>query len=101
MPVVECACVQVRVSLCACVRVRASRGRKKNNETSICVHICAYVCRMCLSALFKYVAFRNFVLIKESFVGSEYASAYERMCSSVMLVYVTGFGTWAKSIYRC
>lgn len=48
---------------------------------------------------FEYVAFRNFVSTKESFVGSEYASVYERMCSSVMLVYVTGFGKWAKSIY--
>lgn len=95
----------MRTSACefVCVRARESEQgeKKKKTETSICVHICAYVCRMCLSALFKYVAFRNFVLIKESFVGSEYASAYERMCSSVMLVYVTGFGTWAKSIYRC
>lgn len=78
----------MRVYRCARVgvHVRASERKKKN----VCVHVCAYVCRMCLSALFKYVAFRNFVLIKESFVGSEYASAYERMCSSVMLVYVTG-----------
>lgn len=45
---------------------------------------------MCLSALFEYVAFRNFVPVKESFVGSEYASAYERMCSSVMLVHFAG-----------
>lgn len=47
--------------------------------------VCAYVRRMCLSALFEYVAFRHFVPVRELFVGSEYASAYERMCSSVML----------------
>lgn len=67
----------------------------------MCAHVlCAYVCRMCLSALFEYVAFRNFVPVKESFVGSEYASAYERMCSSVMLAHLTG--VWeerTKSIY--
>lgn len=38
----------------------------------------------------EYVAFRDFVSIKKLFVGSEYASVYERMCSSVMLVYVPG-----------
>lgn len=81
-------------SVCKCVWVRA-REKKKH----MCAHLCAYVCRMCSSALFEYVAFRNFVPVKESFVGSEYASVYERMCSSVMLVYVTGFGKRAKSIY--
>lgn len=44
----------------------------------------AYVSRMCLSALFsKYVAFRQLVPVRESFVGSEYASVRERMCASV------------------
>lgn len=36
------------------------------------------------------MAFRDFVSIKELFVGSEYASVYERMCSCVMLLYVPG-----------
>lgn len=40
----------------------------------------------------KNVAFRNFVPVKESFVGSEYASVYESARSAVMLVYVTGSG---------
>lgn len=66
---------------------------------TICVRM--YVECVC-PRFFKYVAFRNFVPVKESFVGSEYASASERMCSSVLLVYGTGFlGRWVKSIYRC
>lgn len=64
-------------------------------------HMCAQSVRMYVECVcprfFKYVAFRNFVPVKELFVGSEYASVSERMRSSVMFVYVTGFGR--KSIY--
>lgn len=65
MPVTECvrrACASV------CVRVGASKRGKHMSA-----HWRAYVRRMCSSALFKYVAFRDFVPVKESFVGSEYA----------------------------
>lgn len=70
--------------------------RARENK-HMCAHLRVYVCRTYLSALFKYVAFRNYVPVKESFVGSEYASVYERMCFSVMLVYVTAFGKQAKT----
>lgn len=79
--------------MCVCMSVFGSEQESKH----MCAHLCAYVCRMCLSALSEYVALRNFVPVKESFVGSEYASVFERMCSSVMLI--TGFGKRAKSIY--
>lgn len=46
----------------------------------VCVHLCARVCRTCSSALLQFVAFRNPVPVKESFVGSEYASVCVRVC---------------------
>lgn len=90
--VCECVRACVRAWLCACVG-----GEREGKKKHMCAHLRAYVCRTCLSALFEYVAFRNYVTVKESSVGSEYASAYERMCSSVMLVYVTAFGKQAKT----
>lgn len=92
-------CVRVALSACFPARVCVWERAREKKKRHMCAHLCAYVCRMCSSALSEYVAFRNFVPVKESFVGSEYASVYERMCSSVMLVYVTGFGKRAKSIY--
>lgn len=86
----KCVCAYV----CACVGERARGGEKKEQKTYVCTCVCAYVCRMCLSALFEYVAFRHFVPVKESFVGSEYASVYERMCSSVTL---QGWGSGRKA----
>lgn len=48
MPVVECACVQVRVSLCACVRVRASGGGgKKIKQAYVCTFVRMYVECVC------------------------------------------------------
>lgn len=88
-----CVCAYV----CVCVGERAGGGGG-DKKTYVCTCVCAYVCRMCLSALFEYVAFRHFVPVKESFVGSEYASVYERMCSSVTL---QGWGEREKSIYWC
>lgn len=52
----------------------------------MCARVCAYVCRMCLSALFPSMLHLDISYpFRELFVGSEYASVYERMCSSVML----------------
>lgn len=77
---------------------KKTHKKKGGKITNLSACARAYVSRMCSSALFsKYVAFRQLVPVRESFVGSEYASVRERMCASVMSP--GSSGREKKSIY--